>query len=77
MKSKPVSLLAQSEARCGASGKLCNNADGLIWSTEGRFSPPAGLRCGSLVVNQTTAGTAPCQRTQKTGQTILPKKERL
>ena len=57
----------------GASGKLRNNADGLIWSTEGRFSAPAGLRYGPLVVNQTTAGTVPCQQTQKIGQTFPSK----
>ena len=42
-------------------GKLCNNADGLIWSTEGRFSALTELRYASLVVNQTTAGAEPCQ----------------
>ncbi|MGI9515150.1 MAG: hypothetical protein ACR2OL_19805 [Anderseniella sp.] len=60
-----------------ASGKLFNDADGLIWSTEGPFSGPAGHRFGSLVVNQTTARPVPCQQTQKTGQTHPCKSERL
>ncbi len=35
----------------GTSGKLFNDANGLIWPTEGCFFAPAGLRCGPLVVS--------------------------
>jgi len=61
-----------SAARCGASGKLINNADGLIWPTEGRFFAPVGRRWVHLVVGQTTAANPPSQQTQKAGQMVLP-----
>ncbi len=32
---------ARCEARCGASGKRCNVADGPIWTTEGRVFTPS------------------------------------
>jgi len=53
---------ANSVARYGISGELFNAVDGLIWATEGRIIRLAGLRCGPLVVNQTTAVTAPSQQ---------------
>ena len=62
--------MARSAERCGASVKLRNAADGLIWPTEGLLFPSAELRCGRLVVNQTTAQTSPRQQTGKAGQTI-------
>ncbi len=61
---------ADGAARCGASGKPFNEADGLIWFTEGRLFRPAGRRCGRLVVNQTTAATAPSQQDGKDGQMV-------
>ena len=56
-------LLGAKLARCGASGKLCNDTDGRIWPTEGRHFRPAGHRYDPLVVNQTTAWLVPCQQT--------------
>jgi hypothetical protein len=59
-----------SAARCGASGKLINDADGLIWPTEGRIFGLAGRRYATLVVNQTTACGVPSQQTRKFGQMV-------
>ncbi|MEM7427680.1 MAG: hypothetical protein AAF441_16430 [Pseudomonadota bacterium] len=66
---QPISK-ARSAVRCGASDKLRNDGDGQIWPTEGRLFAPAELRCGPLVVGQTTARTAPRQQTRKAGQTV-------
>ena len=59
---------ARRAARCGASGKRRNMGDGLIWPTGGRLFGLAGRRCAPLVVNQTTARSAPCRQTRKAGQ---------
>ncbi len=45
-------------------------ASELIWPTEGLSFATAGQRCGLLVVNQTTAQTAPCQQTRNSGQML-------
>ncbi len=45
------------------SGKFRNNADGLIWPTEGLFFTLARHRDDLLVVIKTTAQTMPCQQT--------------
>jgi len=68
---------ARREARCGASGKRCNAAGGLIWPTEGRVFAPAGRCYGPLVVTQTTAWTVPGQQTRKPGQVIQHKQNPL
>ena len=60
---------ARRAARCGASGKRRNAADGLIRPTEGRVFAPAGRVAAPLWTVQSTARTAPCQQTQKPGQT--------
>ena len=39
----------------GVSGKLRNDANGLIWPTGGRFFTPAGRRYASLMVRETKA----------------------
>jgi hypothetical protein len=70
MESNQPVAKALSAVRCGASDKLRNAGDGLIWPTEGRLLAPAELRCGPLVVGQTTAPTAPRQQTPKAGQMI-------
>ncbi len=63
------------------SGKVRNDADGLIWPTplfgEGRVFPPAGLRYALLVVIKTTAQIMPRQQTGKTGQMVQYEHERL
>ncbi|MEM1046596.1 MAG: hypothetical protein AAGL24_10605 [Pseudomonadota bacterium] len=61
---------ANGAARCGASGKPFNEADGLIWFTEGRIFSTAGRRCDHLVVVETTAATAPSQQSGKYGQMV-------
>jgi len=50
------------------SGKLLNDADGLIWPTGGRVAALSGRRYVSLVVGRTTAANMPCQKTRQTGQ---------
>jgi hypothetical protein len=49
---------ARREARCGASGKRRNAADGLIWPAAGRVFASAGLRYGPLV--DTSPRRDPC-----------------
>ena len=50
MESNQPVAKARSAVRCGASDKLRNAGDGLIWPTEGRLLASAELRCGPLVV---------------------------
>jgi hypothetical protein len=70
MESNQLLAEARRAVRCGSSDKRRNAGDGLIWPTEGRLSAPAELRCGRLVVGQTTTPTAPRQQTPKAGQMI-------
>ena len=54
--------------RCGVSGKRRDAAGGPIWTTEGRFFRPSGLRCASLMMRGITALGAPCRKAGKTGE---------
>ncbi len=77
MESKQFTLLDAKRSAILVSGKIRNDADGLIWPTGGRFFPPARLRYALLVVIKTTAQIMPRQQTGKTGQMIQYEHERL
>ncbi len=50
MESNQFTLLDAKRSAILVSGKFRNDADGLIWPTEGLFFTPAGLRYDLLVV---------------------------
>ena len=59
------------------SGKFRDNADGLIWSTEGRLYRLSGRSHASLVVGQTMARSTPSQNACIIGQMNLIKQDML
>ena len=70
MESNPFTQQGEQRRAILVSGKLLNDADGLIWPTGGRFAALSGRRYVSLVVGRTTAGSMPCQKTRQIGQMI-------
>jgi len=70
MESNQFTHLGEQRRTIQVSGKLCNNDDGLIWPTGGRFSASSGHCCAFLVVVKTKAESTPRQQTRKIGQVI-------